>query len=147
MLYEGCVNCGDQGYRGRTALMEVLTVDDEVRRAIYRNALTDEIKEAAQRAGMATLFEDGLAKAAEGITSLAEVLRVTRGVKIKGGEASLEKLLFDKADAAPQKRLSGPAAQAESVVEQQAPATRQRRVVVRSPAAGRQRRVIGPGQE
>ncbi|MFN3703250.1 type II secretion system ATPase GspE [Thermomonas sp.] len=65
------------GYLGRTTIMELLVMDDEVRRAVMRHAGMDEIEQLARRAGMATMYEVGIAKALRGETTIEEVLRVT----------------------------------------------------------------------
>ncbi len=75
----GCGNCRQTGYRGRTGLYETLEVNQEIRGLIARRAGTAEIEAAAVRSGMTTLAADGLRKAAEGITSVAEVARLLPG--------------------------------------------------------------------
>lgn len=75
----GCGNCRHTGYRGRTGLYEVMEVNHEIQGLIARRADTAEIEAAAIRNGMTTLAADGLRKAAEGITSLAEVARLLPG--------------------------------------------------------------------
>ncbi|GHE29802.1 type II secretion system ATPase GspE [Vulcaniibacterium thermophilum] len=65
------------GYLGRTTIMEFLTMDDELRRAVMRHAGMGELEELARRAGMRTMYEDGIAKALAGVTTIEEVLRVT----------------------------------------------------------------------
>ncbi|QIL21480.1 type II secretion system ATPase GspE [Thermomonas sp. HDW16] len=65
------------GYLGRTTIMELLVMDDEVRRAVMRHAGMDEIEKLARQAGMATMYEVGIAKALRGETTIEEVLRVT----------------------------------------------------------------------
>jgi type IV pilus assembly protein PilB len=72
----GCVKCGNTGVKGRIAIHEVLEVNDEVRDLIGGRATEQAIRKAAKRAGMRTMFEDGLEKAARGLTTLEEVLRV-----------------------------------------------------------------------
>ena len=72
----GCDQCGRSGLKGRVALHEVLVVNDEVRDAISSRASEQVIRKAAQRAGMRTLLQDGIEKAARGLTTLDEVLRV-----------------------------------------------------------------------
>jgi len=72
----GCDQCGQSGFKGRIAVHEVLTVTDEVRDMISSRAPEHVIKKAAKRAGMRTLLEDGVDKAAQGLTTLDEVLRV-----------------------------------------------------------------------
>jgi len=78
----GCDHCRNTGYRGRIGLYEVMEVDSEIQRLIASRATAQEIEAAAVRSGMRTLAADGLRKAAEGITSVAEASRVvpdTRG--------------------------------------------------------------------
>ncbi|MFT4179013.1 MAG: type II secretion system ATPase GspE [Thermomonas sp.] len=65
------------GYLGRTTIMELLVMDDDVRRAVMRHAGMDEIERLARQAGMATMYEVGIAKALRGETTIEEVLRVT----------------------------------------------------------------------
>ncbi len=80
-VYEavGCARCAGTGYRGRVGLFEVMTVSDEVRRLVVERAPAAQIAEVAVAEGMRTLRQDGLTKVAAGLTSLAEVTRVTGG--------------------------------------------------------------------
>jgi type IV pilus assembly protein PilB len=73
----GCSDCGNTGYRGRVALYEVMPMTEEIRSLVLANAPTPEIKRAAVQAGMKTLRQSGLTKVRQGITTIAEVLRVT----------------------------------------------------------------------
>ncbi len=73
----GCSNCGGSGYRGRVALYEVMPVSEEIRDLILAGASSNEIKQKACDLGMQTLRQAGLAKMAEGQTTMEEVLRVT----------------------------------------------------------------------
>jgi type IV pilus assembly protein PilB len=77
-IYEpvGCVTCNGTGYSGRIGLYEVLVLNDQIRSLIIAKASSGQIEEAAVEAGMHRLRDDGLAKARQGVTSLAEVLRV-----------------------------------------------------------------------
>jgi general secretion pathway protein E len=72
-----CERCGGTGYRGRVGVFEVLQVTEDVRHLI--NVQTDSVTldKAAMQAGMTTMVEDGLAKCRAGMTSPAEILRVT----------------------------------------------------------------------
>lgn len=65
------------GYLGRTTIVEFLVMDDELRRAVMRHAGMGEIEQLARNAGMRTMYEDGIAKALRGETTIEEVLRVT----------------------------------------------------------------------
>jgi type IV pilus assembly protein PilB len=75
----GCVSCAQTGFRGRTGLYEVMAMSDEVRRLILDGARHDELTQVAREQGMRTLHAAGLAKVAQGITSVPEVLRVLGG--------------------------------------------------------------------
>ncbi len=66
------------GYRGRRAIMEFLTMSDPLRRLVMQRANEGEIERQARAEGMRTMYEDGIAKAVAGITTLEEVLRVTQ---------------------------------------------------------------------
>jgi general secretion pathway protein E len=72
----GCPECLSSGYKGRTAVFELLVMDGALREMVGRRASAMEIKAAAQRAGVVTLREAGMALAARGITTAQEVSRV-----------------------------------------------------------------------
>ena len=74
----GCDACGNSGFRGRIALFELLEMDDEIARLVLARAEAREIQRAGLQAGMRTMLADGVAKARRGLTTLDEVLRVTR---------------------------------------------------------------------
>ena len=74
----GCDKCFGLGTLGRTAIYEIMPVDQELCSMIIRRAHAGEIKEYAVSRGMKTLRDDGLARAAAGITTIEEVLRVTQ---------------------------------------------------------------------
>jgi type II secretory ATPase GspE/PulE/Tfp pilus assembly ATPase PilB-like protein len=73
---KGCDYCKNTGYRGRTAIYEMVRINDEIRSMIMKNTSSNEIKEIAIKNGMLTLLDSGVAKALEGITTIDEVLRV-----------------------------------------------------------------------
>jgi type IV pilus assembly protein PilB len=73
----GCNACNGSGYRGRIVIAEVLVADEEIRNAILRKASSSEIKQIAMKNGMMTMHADGFRKAALGLTTIEEVLRVT----------------------------------------------------------------------
>jgi general secretion pathway protein E len=73
----GCERCGGTGYRGRTGVFEVLEVDEQVRELVRPQINSQTIEKAATRAGMTTMIEDAVSKCRAGVTSAAEVLRVT----------------------------------------------------------------------
>jgi type IV pilus assembly protein PilB len=72
----GCKACDGIGYRGRTAILEIMPVDEHVARMIDQGALPDVLTAAARKIGMYTLWESGLERVYEGTTSLEEVIRV-----------------------------------------------------------------------
>lgn len=75
-----CPECQNTGYKGRTGIFELLVPDEQIKEIIVKKAPAYEIKAAAQKSGMKVLREDGLSKVARGITTLAEVFRVTEEV-------------------------------------------------------------------
>jgi type IV pilus assembly protein PilB len=72
----GCEECRQSGSKGRIAIHELLVVNDEVRELISHRASEHAIRKAARNAGMRTLLEDGILKAAQGLTTLEDVVRV-----------------------------------------------------------------------
>ena len=74
----GCAACRGNGYRGRLGIYELLTSSDELRELATKRAATNEIKAVARRSGMTTLREDGWEKVISGVTTVDEVLRVTK---------------------------------------------------------------------
>ena len=75
---KGCAKCGYKGYIGRTAIAEILVVNDRIRSDILRSASGAEIKKTAVKEGMITFRDHGLEKAAQGITTLEEALANTQ---------------------------------------------------------------------
>ena len=75
---QGCQECLDSGYTGRTGIYELLVVDDDIRHLIMKNVDSSTIKKKAISKGMKTLREDGARKVLQGETTIAEVLRVTQ---------------------------------------------------------------------
>jgi type IV pilus assembly protein PilB len=71
----GCERCSGSGYRGRIGLYELMVVTDNLKDFILRRASTAQISQVAEQEGMVRLREDGLLKAAQGITTIEEVLR------------------------------------------------------------------------
>jgi general secretion pathway protein E len=74
----GCDACRGVGYRGRVGIYELLPVDDAIRTLVLERRSAAEIRAAGVAAGMRTLRDDGARLVAEGVTSVEEVLRVTR---------------------------------------------------------------------
>jgi len=75
---KGCDDCSHTGYSGRIGIFELLEFNDEVRELVFNDVSMDEVVKIAVKAGMRTLREDGLEKVKAGITSLSEVVRVTK---------------------------------------------------------------------
>jgi general secretion pathway protein E len=76
-LPSGCERCGGTGYRGRLGVFEVLELNDEMRELIGEKTDGLKVDQAAIRGGMTTMLDDGIAKCRSGLTSPAEILRVT----------------------------------------------------------------------
>jgi len=74
----GCEHCGGTGYRGRVSIIEMLPMTDALRSLVMRHATSGEMREQAIKDGMETMYENGLKKSVHGITTIEEVLRVTR---------------------------------------------------------------------
>ncbi len=75
---KGCRNCNNTGYKGRISCYEVMPLTDELKEAILQGYSSIELKREAMRQGMRTLRQSGLAKVKNGVTTIEEVLRVTR---------------------------------------------------------------------
>lgn len=75
---EGCDECGHTGYSGRVGIFEVLKVDEVIGRMILDSKSSDEIQKTAIQRGMITVLQDGYLKALDGITTIEEVLRVSK---------------------------------------------------------------------
>jgi len=75
---KGCEACNQSGYKGRLGIFEVLEVSKEIAKLISERATSEIIRQQAIKEGMMTLLEDGFAKAKNGITSIDEVLRVSK---------------------------------------------------------------------
>ena len=75
---EGCDDCARTGYRGRSGIFEILLVNDVIRPLILKRSSADMIKDAGVQQGMRTLREDGWHKVRTGVTTVAEVVRVTQ---------------------------------------------------------------------
>ena len=79
-LYKGagCDRCGGSGYSGRIGIFEVLDVNEKISRMVMDNVTAQDIEKEAKSHGMLTMIQDGYLKALEGITSIEEVLRVSK---------------------------------------------------------------------
>jgi len=78
----GCRECRNTGFFGRRAIFEWMDSDNEIRQLVLRNRSSDEIRDAARRAGMRTLAEDGWRLVRLGITTVEEVLSVTTAKEV-----------------------------------------------------------------
>ena len=80
VLYKpvGCEECAGTGYWGRICIIEMMTMSDNIRSLIMRHSTAGDLRSAAIMEGMETMFENGLRKALAGVTTIEEVLRVTR---------------------------------------------------------------------
>jgi len=74
----GCEECRETGYRGRIGIFELLAITPELRELILQRKSTAELKSTAQKS-MITRHQDALRKAADGMTSLEEIIRVSSG--------------------------------------------------------------------
>lgn len=79
---KGCKICRLSGYSGRVGLYEVLEVSKDIRQLIVERADADTIAKAAMKEGMKTILMDGFAKIASGVTTIEEVLRVTKSESV-----------------------------------------------------------------
>jgi type IV pilus assembly protein PilB len=74
----GCSHCNKSGYRGRIGIYELMQMTSKVRELAFAGATTVEIRKAAVKGGMTTLYDDGIYKVLQGITTLDEVFRVSK---------------------------------------------------------------------
>jgi len=68
----------EDGYSGRIGIHEVLKMSETIKRLLMSNATSDDVEKQAKKEGMLTMFEDGIIKCVQGITSIEEILRVTK---------------------------------------------------------------------
>ncbi len=87
---KGCSNCNFTGFFGRTAIYEIITIDDTIKDLIIKKAPSGSIKKTAISRGMRTLAQDGWHKVIQGITTPEEVMRVTSAEENKDNEGSRE---------------------------------------------------------
>ena len=74
---KGCDHCNNTGYKGRTALFEIIDVDDAFRDMVLRKASSSQLRTSAVRSGMISLREAGIAKIFQGVTTIEEVVKET----------------------------------------------------------------------
>jgi general secretion pathway protein E/type IV pilus assembly protein PilB len=79
----GCRECRNTGFHGRHAIFEWMDSDSEIRQLVLKNASSDQIRDAARRAGMKTLAEDGWRLVQQGVTTVEEVLSVTTAKEVE----------------------------------------------------------------
>jgi type IV pilus assembly protein PilB len=78
MKGRGCGHCTKSGYKGRLGIFELMIMTNKIREMAFQGAATQEIRRAAVSQGMRIMFDDGIAKALRGITTLDEVFRVSK---------------------------------------------------------------------
>ena len=76
---KGCDRCHNTGYSGRVGIFEVLDVTDKIGQLMMEGASVARINKEAVKTGMVSMIQDGILKAVEGITTVADVLRVSKG--------------------------------------------------------------------
>jgi len=74
----GCSRCRQEGYKGRIGIFEVLEMTEKISEMVSKRASSDEIEKEGLNEGMMKMIEDGIIKAIQGITSIEEILRVTK---------------------------------------------------------------------
>jgi type II secretory ATPase GspE/PulE/Tfp pilus assembly ATPase PilB-like protein len=80
---KGCLTCRRSGYSGRTAIHEIMTINEEIHSLILQSSSARTIRQASIEHGMRTMRVDGINKAVKGVTTIDEVLRLTRGEEIR----------------------------------------------------------------
>ncbi|MBV8265419.1 MAG: type II/IV secretion system protein [Planctomycetaceae bacterium] len=78
MKGKGCSNCNKTGYRGRMGIYELMLMNGTIREMAFKGETAVAIRKVARKQGMRTLFEDGMIKALRGLTTVEEVLRITK---------------------------------------------------------------------
>jgi general secretion pathway protein E len=74
----GCLSCNRSGFQGRTGVYELLSINDQIRALIHKGAAESEIRTMALETGMVSMRDDGTRWVQSGVTSIEEVIRVTR---------------------------------------------------------------------
>jgi type IV pilus assembly protein PilB len=75
---KGCSKCNSTGYKGRNGIYEVFEITEGIEKLITQNATSEEMENKAREEGMVTMVEDGFFKIIQGLTSIEEVMRVTK---------------------------------------------------------------------
>ena len=86
----GCKNCRNSGYVGRVGIYELLVIDDAFRNMINKDSSVNNMRKVFLKSGNHSLFEDGLFKVNQGLTTIEEVLRVTEVYGKNENEAFIE---------------------------------------------------------
>jgi type IV pilus assembly protein PilB len=86
----GCDQCRDSGYAGRCGIHELLVVDEEFRQIINTDSSVNSMRAAFRRSGWPNLFQDGLQKVKDGLTTIEEVLRVAEVGDTVDGDTAKE---------------------------------------------------------
>jgi type II secretory ATPase GspE/PulE/Tfp pilus assembly ATPase PilB-like protein len=82
----GCAECRNTGYHGRHGIFEWMDLNNEIRQMVLKNASSGEIREAAIRNGLRSLSDDGWRLIGEGVTTVEEVMRVTKDQTLSSGK-------------------------------------------------------------
>ena len=75
---KGCERCNGEGYKGRLGIYETLEMSSAIQKMVSDNSTADEIEKKSKEEGMLTMLEDGIIKSLRGITTIDEILRVTK---------------------------------------------------------------------
>jgi type II secretory ATPase GspE/PulE/Tfp pilus assembly ATPase PilB-like protein len=75
---KGCDTCNHTGYKGRVGIYEILTMSEEIKAALSDNISEHEVRELAKQQGMVTMLQDGVLKTIDGLTTIDEIMRVTK---------------------------------------------------------------------
>jgi len=86
----GCEECRDSGYAGRCGIHELLVIDEEFRQIINTDSSVNSMRAAFRRSGWPNLFEDGLLKVKDGLTTIEEILRVAEVADAADGDTAQE---------------------------------------------------------
>lgn len=81
MKGKGCNHCGKSGYRGRLGIFELMTMSSRIRELTFQGASTQSLRKEAIKLGMTPLYDDGILKVINGVTTLEEVFRVSKRVE------------------------------------------------------------------
>ncbi|MBF0518725.1 MAG: Flp pilus assembly complex ATPase component TadA [Nitrospirae bacterium] len=90
----GCRQCNNTGFKGMIAIHELLCMNDEIKRAVLQGAVSKEAENIARRYGMTSLVEDGFLKAVEGITTIEEVLRVSKNLENPKNKRTVDEIRY-----------------------------------------------------